>query len=560
MSVVLAGRYRLDNVIGTGGMGTVWRGYDEMLYRPVAVKELHLPAQLSDAARAEAVGRAITEARYAARLQHPNIVAVYDIVEHDSRPWIVMQLVEGVSLYRYVQQYGPRPPAEAARIGLAMVDALSAAHAAGVVHRDVKPSNVLLGPRGEVLLTDFSIAFAVGSVTMTSTGVVLGSPGYVAPERVSGGRTGPAADLFGLGATLFFLVEGYGPFDNEDPLAGLLASATQPHPRFRNAGPLTPVIDGLLTKDPDQRMTAQAAHHTLTAIVNQAAGGPVAPPAAPGHAVGGASSPTEARRRLPGRGPAPYPGPPAPPRPVGSPTRPDGPPRPPVPTPPDRSDDSNRARWYGLVGVVVGLIIVLLLGGGGVLLALRPKIGPDGTQQLGDRTRTEASTFASPTASAVTTTPDPTGSTATSPAPTTVASQPASGAPGGGQPAGGNQPPGGNQPGVDNPPVIESVSVPSTVCSGQRFTLTVVAYDDRGVTSAGFEYTIVYPDSTGDRWGGGLTPGPNNTWTAQVGRPADDGPFNRPGSTIQGYVSFYDGVNVPPTTRSFPLIVNIIQC
>jgi serine/threonine protein kinase len=226
MSMVLAGRYRLDNVIGTGGMGTVWRGYDEMLHRPVAVKELHLPPQLGDAARAEAVGRAVTEARYAARLQHPGIVSVYDIVEHDGRPWIVMQLVEGASLYRYVQQHGPLPPAEAARIGLAMLDALSAAHAAGVVHRDVKPSNVLLGSRGEVLLTDFSIAYAVGSVTMISTGVVLGSPGYVAPERVSGGRAGPAADLFGLGATLFFLVEGFGPFDNEDPLAGLLASAT----------------------------------------------------------------------------------------------------------------------------------------------------------------------------------------------------------------------------------------------------------------------------------------------------------------------------------------------
>ncbi|MBX6751722.1 MAG: serine/threonine protein kinase, partial [Micromonosporaceae bacterium] len=258
-------------------MGTVWRGYDEMLHRPVAVKELHLPAQLGDDARAEAIARAVTEARYAARLQHPGIVAVYDIVEYDGRPWIVMQLVEGVSLFQYVQQYGPMQPAEAARIGLAMLDALSAAHAAGVVHRDVKPSNVLLGQRGEVLLTDFSIAFAVGSVTMTNTGVVLGSPGYVAPERVARGRTGPAADLFGLGATLFFLVEGYGPFDNDDPLAGLLASATQPHPRPRNAGPLTPVIDGLLVKDPAQRMTAQAAAEALGAIV----GGRGAPPPAP---------------------------------------------------------------------------------------------------------------------------------------------------------------------------------------------------------------------------------------------------------------------------------------
>lgn len=563
--MVLAGRYRLDNVIGTGGMGTVWRGYDEMLHRPVAVKELHLPPQLGDTARAEAVARAMSEARYAARLQHPGIVAVYDIVEHDGRPWIVMQLVEGVSLFRHVQQHGPMPPVEAARIGLAMLDALSAAHAAGVVHRDVKPSNVLLGSRGEVLLTDFSIAFALGSVTMTSTGVVLGSPGYVAPERISGGRTGPEADLFGLGATLFFLAEGVGPFDAEDPLAGLLASATQLHPRPRNTGPLTPVIDGLLVKDPAQRMTAQAAAEALRAIVN---GAPVAPwPVTPGRVRGAAPPPTGALRSLPGPASAAglpaTSGPPMAARP-GSPRRGQALPRPAVPSRPDGSDGSARRRWYlaaTVAGAVVGLLVI-----GGVLLALRPKSEAEGAQQLGAQTRPVTSSLvASPTASP-TPTPEPTESPTPTPDITAAGGQPPAAAGDGGGGGRGGRPTTrapaqttAADDGVDDPPVIESVTVPSTVCVGDRFPLTVVAHDDTPGAKPAYEYTVSYPDGFGDRYGGELKGGPT-TWTAEVGEPYSGTGFTWAGSTITGYVLFYDQVNLPPTTMNFPVTVTVVTC
>jgi hypothetical protein len=544
MSGVVAGRYRLDIVIGSGGMGTVWRGYDEMLHRPVAIKELHLPAQLGDTARAEAVARAFTEARHAARLQHPGIVSVYDIAEHDGRPWIVMQLVEGVSLYQRVRQHGPMPPVEAARIGIAVLDALAAAHAAGVVHRDVKPSNVLLGPRGEVLLTDFSIAFAIGAVTMTNTGVVLGSPGYVAPERVSGGKTGPATDLFGLGATLFFLVEGVGPFDNEEPLAALLASATQPHPRPRNGGPITPVIDGLLAKDPAQRMTALTAAGALAAIAGRTPGAPVPWPAArPGRAHSAAPAPAAARKSLPGGGPPHHAGPPR--------TQP----RPALPPQPVRSGGAGQ-RWRTAHVLAAGAVLILLVAGG-LFLALRPKPGASAAHQP-TSTRSLVATGAVLATGMATPSTDPTGPATTGPAPTAAAptaAAPTTAAPTTAAPTTGGQPTGG-----DNPPVIDSVTVaPSTVCYG-RFTVTVVAHDDSGEMTAGYEYTIQYPDGTGERWGGGLSPGPNNTWTAEVGRPGDNGLFAWAGSTIQGFVSVYDGVNTPPTTMNFPISVNVVSC
>ncbi len=277
MAGLVGGRYRLDTVIGSGGMGSVWRGFDEMLHRTVAVKEIRFPAQLSEAERAEVTSRAFAEARSAARLEHPNIVPVYDVVEHGGRPWIVMRLVEGRSLLDHVVRSGPLPAPEAARIGLAVLDALAVAHAAGIVHRDVKPSNLLVQPAGTVLLTDVSIASTVGAGTRTNAGVVLGSPGFIAPERVAGERAGPPADLFGLGATLFFLVEGFPPFHRDDALASIFASANHPHPRPRNAGPLTAVIDGLLAKDPSQRLSAPAARSALAAVRQAGLPGTVPP-------------------------------------------------------------------------------------------------------------------------------------------------------------------------------------------------------------------------------------------------------------------------------------------
>ncbi|WP_432830130.1 protein kinase domain-containing protein [Dactylosporangium sp. CA-092794] len=268
MSVTLVGRYRLESAVGAGGMGTVWRATDLRLERQVAVKEVRFPASLSDEERAELTDRAMREARSAAKLDHPNIVAVHDVVVDDGRPWIIMRLIEGRSLDQVIRADGPLEPAEAARIGLALTEALSAAHAAGIVHRDVKPSNVLVQPDGKILLTDFSIAAAFGTGTLTRTGILLGSPGYIAPERLRTGKAGPEADYFSLGATLFFAVEARNPFEvSGDALAGMFAAATEPHPRPERAGALTAAIDGLLAKDPGARLTGEAARASLLAVV-----------------------------------------------------------------------------------------------------------------------------------------------------------------------------------------------------------------------------------------------------------------------------------------------------
>jgi len=210
---LLAGRYRLRTVIGRGGMGVVWRARDELLNRDVAVKEIVWPAQLTADEREVARQRAVREARLAARLRHPNVVGVYDIVEEDDQPSIVMELVPFRSLRDAVLDAGPRSPAEAARIGLSVLAALRAVHDAGVVHRDVKPANILLGPKGRVVLTDFGMAKAADSPTLTTSGVLLGSPSYLAPERARGGPAGAAADLWALGASLYAAVEGHPPFE-----------------------------------------------------------------------------------------------------------------------------------------------------------------------------------------------------------------------------------------------------------------------------------------------------------------------------------------------------------
>src|SRR6266700_2931093 len=210
---LLAGRYRLSSVIGRGGMGTVWRARDELLNRDVAVKEIAWPPSLSEAERQTARRRALREAQMAARLRHPNVVLIYDIFEEDDRPWIVMEMLPYRSLRDIVMEDGPLPPARAAELGLGILAALSAAHAEGVVHRDVKPANILVGPDGRTVLTDFGIARPADSPTLTASGLLIGSPSYIAPERARGGRAGPAADLWGLGACLYTAVEGRPPFE-----------------------------------------------------------------------------------------------------------------------------------------------------------------------------------------------------------------------------------------------------------------------------------------------------------------------------------------------------------
>ncbi|WP_037559352.1 serine/threonine-protein kinase [Spirillospora albida] len=270
---LLARRYRLVAHVGRGGMGTVWQAHDEVLGRDVAVKEVILPHGLTDDERAVQYKRTFREARTAARLGHPGVVTVYDVVEEDGRPWIVMELIKARSLDQVIKDEGPMEPRRAADIGRQMLAALHAAHDAGVLHRDVKPSNVLVTSTGRAgdraVLTDFGIATASGDATLTQTGLVMGSPAYIAPERARGRTAGPASDLWSLGVTLYAMVHGRSPFERSEPMAALVAVISEePEPPHR-AGRLTPVIEGLLRKDPDARMDAIEAGALLDDIVRR---------------------------------------------------------------------------------------------------------------------------------------------------------------------------------------------------------------------------------------------------------------------------------------------------
>jgi serine/threonine protein kinase len=254
---LLAHRYRLLTEVGRGGMGTVWHARDEVLGRDVAVKEVILPHGFSDEEREIQHKRTFREARTAARLGHPGVVTVYDVVEEDGRPWIVMELIRGRSLQEQIKQDGTLPPRRVAEIGRQMLGALSAAHEAGILHRDVKPSNVLVtdsrSPRA--VLTDFGIARAQSDATLTQTGMLIGSPAYIAPERARGLVAVPASDLWSLGVTLYAAVEGKSPFERPDAMASLVAVLTDEPAPAPNSGPLRPVIEGLLRKDPAERLS-----------------------------------------------------------------------------------------------------------------------------------------------------------------------------------------------------------------------------------------------------------------------------------------------------------------
>ncbi|MEU8797921.1 protein kinase [Spirillospora sp. NPDC048819] len=270
---LLARRYRLVTQVGRGGMGTVWQAHDEVLGRDVAVKEVILPHGLTDEERAVHHKRTFREARTAARLGHPGVVTVYDVVEEDDRPWIIMELIKARSLDQVIKQDGPLETRRAAEIGRQMLAALHAAHDAGVLHRDVKPSNVLItgtGRMGErAVLTDFGIATASGDATLTQTGLVMGSPAYIAPERARGRVAGPASDLWSLGVTLYAMMNGKSPFERSEPMAALVAVISDEPDPPQNGGRLNPVIDGLLRKNPDQRMDAIEAGALLDEIVRQ---------------------------------------------------------------------------------------------------------------------------------------------------------------------------------------------------------------------------------------------------------------------------------------------------
>ncbi|MFJ3657783.1 serine/threonine-protein kinase [Streptomyces nigra] len=266
---LLAGRYRLGGVLGRGGMGTVWRAVDETLGRTVAVKELRFPSNIDEEEKRRLITRTLREAKAIARIRNNSAVTVYDVVDEDDRPWIVMELVEGKSLAEVIREDGLLEPRRAAEVGLAVLDVLRSAHREGILHRDVKPSNVLLeSDTDRVVLTDFGIAQVEGDPSITSTGMLVGAPSYISPERARGHKPGPAADLWSLGGLLYASVEGVPPYDKGSAIATLTAVMTEPLEEPKNAGPLRDVIYGLLTKDPEKRLDDAGARAMLNAVIH----------------------------------------------------------------------------------------------------------------------------------------------------------------------------------------------------------------------------------------------------------------------------------------------------
>ncbi|GGV28066.1 serine/threonine-protein kinase [Streptomyces spectabilis] len=266
---LLAGRYRLGDVLGRGGMGTVWRAKDETLGRTVAVKELRFPSSIDEEEKRRLITRTLREAKAIARIRNTGAVTVYDVVDEDDRPWIVMELVEGKSLAEAVREDGLLTPRRAAEVGLAVLDVLRSAHREGILHRDVKPSNVLIAEDGRVVLTDFGIAQVEGDPSITSTGMLVGAPSYISPERARGHKPGPAADMWSLGGLIYAAVEGVPPYDKGSAIATLTAVMTEAVEPPQNAGPLLEkVIYGLLAKDPEQRLDDGSARALLLEVIN----------------------------------------------------------------------------------------------------------------------------------------------------------------------------------------------------------------------------------------------------------------------------------------------------
>ncbi|AZM52395.1 serine/threonine protein kinase [Streptomyces sp. WAC 01529] len=334
---VIAGRYRLLAPLGEGGMGTVWRARDDVLGREVAVKEVRAPAGLPAGEVDRLYARLEREAWAAARIPHRNVVTVYDVATEEDRPWIVMELVRGLSLADVLDAEGALPPQRVARIGAEVLAALRAAHDAGVLHRDVKPGNVLIANDGRVVLTDFGIAMVEGSSALTMTGEVVGSPEFLAPERALGRRPGPASDLWSLGVLLYAAVEGTSPFRQNTPLSTLRAVVDEELPPARHAGPLTSVIEGLVRKDPDERMPAADAERDLRLIVS--GGRPLAGAPLP-------HLPTVTAERTPA-GPTP-----PTPLPVPSPQ--------PAPAPADTTTTEPVRRRRTAIALIAGLIVLAL--------------------------------------------------------------------------------------------------------------------------------------------------------------------------------------------------------
>ncbi|MEU6423556.1 serine/threonine-protein kinase [Streptomyces spiralis] len=385
---VIIGRYRLLRRLGTGGMGRVWLAYDQELACEVALKEIVLPPDVPECEVRCRVARARGEARHAARLRnHPHVVTVHDIVEEGDLPWIVMEFVpDAMDLEAVVREQGPLPPGEVARIGLAVLDALLEGHRLGVLHRDVKPANILLthpGPQpsypteggGQVMLTDYGIALepSSGEDRLTATMEVLGTPRFMAPERANSQPPTPAADLFSLGATLYYALEGAGPFDRDTALATLSALLFESPSLPRQATELTPVLIGLLAKDPADRMDGEEAARRLASIADQPHASPLHQPA-PSPEVPPPERPPASKPSRPQES--------APPTMILSPAEPEepnGPPQEPLPHKGDETRLRPRPPRPGnrRTRLIAGMALVALAAtGGGIYLAQSRSSGP----------------------------------------------------------------------------------------------------------------------------------------------------------------------------------------
>src|SRR2546421_4633890 len=267
---LVGNRYRLGSVIGRGGFGIVWRAQDTLLGRPVAVKEILIPSQLDEGEQARLRKKVLREARACARLSDPGAVTVYDVVDEDERTFIVMELIEAPSLAELVREHGPRTPEQAAEMGLELLKTLQAAHAQGIIHRDIKPGNVLVPPSGPPRLADFGIASIVDEPSITTSGLVPGSPSFLSPEQASGGEGGPAPDPRAPGATLYFAVEGEAPFDKGGAIPTMLAIVNDELRRPLRAGALTGILGALLTKDPAARASASEVAGPLEDAISSA--------------------------------------------------------------------------------------------------------------------------------------------------------------------------------------------------------------------------------------------------------------------------------------------------
>lgn len=269
---MLAGRYRLERLIGHGSAGRVWMAHDEVLRRRVAIKMVDFPAGMPRSEVEQIGDRTLREARAIGALSNPQVVTLHDIITLPSGPAIVMELLDARPLSAVLTAHGPLRDGQAATVGLAVATGLLAAHQAGITHRDVKPGNVLVATDGRIKLTDFGIARAADEQTLTATGMLLGSPAYIAPEVATGQPATPAADAWGLGALLYACVEGRPPYDRGEAIATLTAVVSDPVPPHPRAGRISRIIDGLLVKDPARRMSLVAAHEALLSVADDPIG------------------------------------------------------------------------------------------------------------------------------------------------------------------------------------------------------------------------------------------------------------------------------------------------